>query len=79
MDLFDSKPEDSQQDTPKINPFVETESGGTDFFYEVTKAKKKHGKAAVHKHINDTVPDAKRRLKKILDRIHAKRNGVKFD
>lgn len=72
MDLFDSQDSDSQ-DNSKINPFVETESGGTDFFYEVTKAKKKYGKAAVHKHINETVPDSKRRLKKILDRIHAKR------
>jgi hypothetical protein len=72
MDLFDNC--DSGQ--PKINPFVETETK-PDFFYEVTKAKKKHGKAAVHKHINDTVPDSKRRLQKILDRLRSKK--IQFD
>lgn len=74
MDLFD-KP---TSETEKINPFVETPEK-PDFWFEVEKAKKKHGKANVHKHINDTIPDSKRRLNKVLERIRSKRNVIKLD
>ena len=66
MDLFDEAP-----NTPVPSPFNENKPQDIYFLYE--QLKKKHSKASVHKHLNESVNDNERRKQKILERIRQKK------
>lgn len=68
MDLFDEAP-----DTPVPSPFSECKANPQDIYFLYEQLKKKHSKAAVHKHINESINDNERRKQKILERIRQKK------